>query len=161
MLNPKLEVNIIEQRDLSIEQKLKIVEMWNTEYPENITHPDISSFDNYLKNRGDKRHFLLIDRSNNICGWAMTFVRDNAKWFTIIIDQRMQGAGLGKKLLDTLKTAEKRLSGWVIDTENYKKTNGEIYDSPLLFYKKLGFTVSENERLKNDRISAVKIEWKV
>ena len=41
-----------------------------------------------------------------------------------------------------------------------RKTNGETYKSPLGFYRKIGFTVHEGERLEKEEISGVKIEWK-
>lgn len=140
-------MKIIEQEDLSNEQKSRIVEMWNAEYPLNLAHSDISSFDEYLNDLGDKKHFLLFDESGEIAGWAMIFERENAKWFAIIIDSKTQGKGFGIKLLDNLKSAEDQLFGWVIDTDIYKKANGEIYRSPLGFYKKIGFIVHENEKI--------------
>lgn len=152
-------MKIIEQNRLSDEQKARIIEMWNAEYPANLAHPDVSSFDEYLNNLGDKKHFLLFDESGEIVGWAMTFVRDNARWFAIIIDGKTQGKGFGLKLINALKSAETQLFGWVIDTDNYKKANGENYRSPLGFYKKIGFIVHENEIIIKENITGIKIEW--
>ncbi len=64
------------------------------------------------------------------------------------------------KLIDALKAAENQLFGWVIDHHNSKKSNGETCKSPLCFYRKIGFTVHENERLEKEEISGMKIEWK-
>ena len=152
-------MKIVEQSELSDEQKSRIIEMWNAEYPLSLMHDGIQSFDDYLNGLGDKKHFLLVDESNEILGWAMIFVRDEAKWFAIIIDSKLQGKGFGIKLLDALKAAEDRLFGWVIDTDDWKKSNGEHYRSPLAFYKKIGFRVHENEKLEKQKISGVKIEW--
>ncbi len=152
-------MKIVEQSELSNEQKSRIVEMWNAEYPLNIAHPDISSFDDYLDKLGDKKHFLLIDESEKIVGWAMLFERDGAKWFAIIVDGNSQGKGYGIKLLDALKAAEKRFFGWVIEMDDFEKANGERYRSPLEFYKKIGFIVHENEKLIKENISGIKIEW--
>lgn len=153
-------MNIIEQNELSNTQKMRIIEMWNAEYPASLAHSGISSFDDYLNKLGEKKHFLLFDDAGKIAAWAMIFERDGAKWFAIIVDGKTQGKGFGVKVLDALKSAEKRLFGWVIDTDNYKKANGEIYRSPLGFYEKIGFIIHENERIIKQEISGVKIEWK-
>ncbi len=152
-------MKIVEQSELSKEQKSRIIEMWNAEYPLSLAHSGISSFDDYLNKLGDQRHFLLVDVAGEISGWAMIFVRDEAKWFAIIIDSKLQGKGFGIKLLDALKSAGNHFFGWVIDTDNYQKANGEKYRSPLGFYKKIGFIVHENEKLIKQNISGVKIEW--
>lgn len=135
--------------------------MWNAEYPLSIAHQGISSFDEYLNKLVDKKHFLLVDEAGGIFGWAMIFVRDEAKWFAIIVDSKLQGKGFGIKLLDALKTAENNFFGWVIDTDDFQKANGEKYRSPLGFYKKIGFKIHENEKLIKQKISGVKIEWNV
>ncbi len=134
--------------------------MWNAEYPLSLAFAEVSEFDDYLNNLGDKKHFLLIDSSEKLVGWAMIFVRDEAKWFAIIIDGKIQGKGFGIKLLDALKSAENGFFGWVIDTNDFEKANGEKYRSPLGFYKKIGFIIHENEKLVKQEISGIKIEWK-
>ena len=153
-------MKIVEQNELSTEQKSRIVEMWNAEYPSSLVHSGISSFEDYLNKLGDQKHFLLVDEAGEISGWAMIFVRDEAKWFAIIIDSKLQGKGFGIKLLDALKAAENHFYGWVIDTDDFRKANGEKYRSPLGFYKKIGFIVHEDEKLIKENISGVKIEWK-
>ena len=153
-------MKIIEQKELTIEQKIEILELWNSEYPVNLVFSRISEFDDYLNERPNKKHFLLIDSSGEIAGWSCVFDRENARWFAIIINGKMQGQGFGVKMIDALKSAEKRFFGWVIDHNDSRKSNGEVYKSPLEFYKKLGFQVRENERLEKDGISGVKIEWK-
>ena len=153
-------MKIVEQSELSNEQKSRIIEMWNAEYPLSLAHSGPASFDEYLNGLGDKRHFLLIDESGKIFGWAMIFDRENAKWFAIIVDGKFHGKGFGAKLLEELKAAEKTFFGWVIDTEDYRKANGQKYRSPLGFYKNIGFIVHENEKLVKQNIAGVMIEWK-
>lgn len=152
-------MKIIAQAELSAKQKLRIVEMWNAEYPASLAYSDISGFDEYLNNLSDKKHFLLFDGTGEIVGWAMIFVRENAKWFAIIIDEKVQGKGFGVKLIDELKATEQRLFGWVIDNDESPKSNGTLYKSPLGFYKKIGFLVHEDEKIEKQNISGVKIEW--
>lgn len=152
-------MKIVESSKLTAAQKERVVEMWNAEYPASIMHPDLASFNDYLNNLGEKRHFLLFDESTNIIGWAMLFLRDGAKWFAILVDEKFQGKGCGVKLIDALKSAEKRFFGWVIDNDDHVKSNGKPYKSPLNFYKKLGFAVHTDEKLVKQEISGVKIEW--
>lgn len=150
---------IVEQDSLSEAQKGRIIEMWNAEYPASLMHSETASFDKYLDELGGKKHFLLFDERSEFVGWAMVFERGGAQWFAIIIDEKAQGKGFGVKLLDALKAAEKRLFGWVIDNDDSRKSNGEIYKSPLGFYKKIGFRVHESEKIEKQGISGVKIEW--
>lgn len=152
-------MRIVEQTELSADQKSRIVELWNNEYPENLAFSGVSGFEDYLSKHGNGKHFLLFDSAEKIVGWALIFDRDDARWFAIIVDGRMHGQGCGTRLIDELKAAENWLFGWVIDHSDSKKLNGERYDSPLGFYKKLGFRVHENDRIEKDGISGVKIEW--
>jgi len=152
-------MKILEQNSLDSAQKLRVVEMWNAEYPAKIAYADVSGFDEYLNQFKTKRHFLAFDENGEIAGWALIFDRDDAFWFAIIIDEKAQGKGLGKKLIETLKKAEKCLFGWVIEHDNNLKLNGEKYRSPLGFYRKLGFRIHSTEKLLKQGISGVKIEW--
>ncbi|HEX8289160.1 MAG TPA: GNAT family N-acetyltransferase [Pyrinomonadaceae bacterium] len=152
-------MRIVEQTELSADQKARILELWNNEYPENLAFSNVSGFEAYLSERGNGKHFLLIDSAEKIIGWALIFDRDNARWFSIIVDGKMHGQGWGTRLIDKLKAAERRLFGWVIDNSNSQKSNGEVYESPLGFYKKLGFRVHENDRIEKKGILGVKIEW--
>ncbi len=153
-------MQIIEQSKLTSVQKNRIVELWNAEYPENLAFSEVSGFDVYLNERPNQKHFLLMSAANEIIGWVCAFEREGARWFAIIIDERHQGKGFGVKLIDTLKAAKNQFFGWVIDHSDSRKSNGETYQSPLGFYRKLGFTVHESERIEKDGISGVKIEWK-
>lgn len=103
-------------------------------------------------------HKMLTDEKSTIGGWAFSFGSDNERWFAIILFEKMQGQGLGRKMLDKLKQSENNLNGWVIDHNNDKKKNGKPYNSPLGFYQKCDFKILKKERLELDKISAVKIK---
>lgn len=62
-------------------------------------------------------------------------------------------------MIELLKLQESELNGWVIDHDLYKKIDGDTYFSPLSFYKKCGFEVLLNQRIKSDVLSAVRIKW--
>lgn len=152
-------MKIIEHTELSARQKRRIVQLWNAEYPLSLVYSKDSKFDDYLNGLEKKRHFLLVDSTETIFGWALTFDRDDARWFAIIIDNIIQGRGYGIKLMDRLKETEDNFSGWVIDHNNGRKLNGELYLSPLGFYKKIGFRVCYGDRIESDKMSGVRIEW--
>ena len=138
-----------------------IFKIWNNEYPINLSFENLNEAENYLNGLIDAKHFFAVDENNQMQAWAVIFERDYEKWFAIIIDGNYHNKGLGKKLLDRLKIYSDELNGWVIDHENDVKTNGEVYSSPLDFYLKNNFDKISETRLELDKISAVKIKWKV
>lgn len=98
--------------------------------------------------------------NNSIGGWYFDFVREQEKWFAIILDSSLQGKGFGTKLLNMAKEKEPELNGWVIDRDTDRKRNGDLYRSPLPFYLKNGFEKISDTRLELEKISAVKITWR-
>jgi hypothetical protein len=152
-------MKIIQTRDLALEQKQTLFELWNAEYPERIGYRELSVFENYLEGLSSVKHFLLVNDLNQIFGWAFAFVREDENWFGIIIDSKMHGKRFGTLLLDELKRNALILNGWATDHQNDVKRNKEPYLSPLDFYIKNGFIVDQNIRMENEKISAVKIRW--
>lgn len=152
-------MNIVSKTDLSLQQKEIICQLWNAEYPEKLSYNSISEFENYLNNLSDVTHYLLQDELDTIQGWAITFIRENEKWFAIIVDSKIHSKGFGTQLLNHLKSIESKLSGWVIDHNNDTKLDGTTYTSPLSFYFKNGFTICNEIRIESEKISAVKIVW--
>ncbi|MGL2967126.1 GNAT family N-acetyltransferase [Flavobacterium sp. XGLA_31] len=152
-------LEIIQTTALDEKAKEQVLDLWNNEYPEKLAHESLAAFDRYLQHLSNLNHYLLVNRENSIWGWALTFERENEKWFAILVSEKIKGKGFGRKMLDALKKEETVLHGWVIDHHHDRKKNGEPYVSPLAFYKKCGFKVLDNERLELDIISAVKIKW--
>lgn len=150
---------IVQTDELISQQKKQVLDLWNNEYPEKLSHASINDFENYLSSLSSLTHYLMTSDDDLIFGWALTFEREKEKWFAIILDEKIKGIGLGRKMLDKLKQAEPVLNGWVIDHNNDKKKNGETYLSPLPFYKKCGFEILDQESLELENISAVKIRW--
>lgn len=148
------------QAILSKEDKIQILELWNNEYPENLSFTSIAGFEDYLNTLSKPIHHLIINADNKIKGWSVGFFRDGKKWFAMILDTAIHGQRWGTELLDRMKEGEVELSGWVIDHSTDRKNNGENYKSPLNFYLKNGFEIFAEERLELDKISAVKIKWK-
>lgn len=143
---------------LSKTMKKDILGLWNNEYPKKLNY-NLSEFENYLNNLTEQSHIVLFDENGNISGWYFDFIRDNKKWFAIILNSKIHSQGFGTKLLNLAKEKEIELNGWVIDHGNDKKLNGETYKSPLNFYLKNGFELLPNNRLELEVISAVQIKW--
>ena len=152
-------LKIIQPDELNERAKKQVFDIWNTEYPEKLSYHSLTDIENYFENLSNLKHFLLINDQDVIFGWALTFERENEKWFAIILSEKIKGKGFGRKMLDELKQTEPILNGWVIDHNNDKKMNGQYYLSPLRFYEKCGFEIITNDRLELDKISAVKIRW--
>ncbi len=154
-----VDLEIIQTTALNEKAKRQVLNLWNSEYPEKLTYNSLTDFEDYLSHLSNLTHYVLTDKEHLILGWALTFDRDNEKWFAIIVSEKIKGKGLGRKMLDELKKAEHPLNGWVIDHNNDKKKNGLTYVSPLKFYEKCGFEIQKDVRLELDKISAVKIKW--
>jgi len=153
-------VKIIKQEILSLEEKEVLREIWNNEYPAKLYLKTPEDFNLYLNGISNTKHYLLIDDSDKIIGWAFTFLRDGENWFSIIVDSKIQGRGNGTFLINEIKKNNTNLKGWVIDQENEVKQNEEIYKSPIPFYIKNGFEVLPDIRIENEKMSGVKIYWK-
>lgn len=143
---------------LSDDEKLQIMELWNCEYPINLMHADLVSFEKYLDSLENPKHFL-IKIKERIVGWGTIFTRNQEKWFAIILSSFLHGQYIGTSLMEQIKMEENLLYGWVIDHEKDIKINGMPYRSPLNFYVKQGFIVLFDQRLELSTISAVKIVW--
>lgn len=152
-------MKVIRKENLSLEEKETLMHLRNNAFPVQFGHATFEEFDLYLNSLIDAKHYLL-KVENEIEGWAFTFFRDQEDWFSIMIKNQIQRKGNGTILLEELKRNSFNLNGWVIDHENDIMQNGVGYKSPLLFYIKNDFSVCENTRIENEKISAVKINWK-
>lgn len=152
-------MKINRQTKLDDEQKKQIFALWNNEYPERLAYQSIENLENYFNKLYNQTHYLLLNEQNEIDGWATTFIRENEKWFAIIVSEKLHGKGIGTQMLNKLKEDEAVLNGWVIDHDSDKKLNGNYYKSPIEFYQKNGFEIIAETRLELDIMSAVKIKW--
>ena len=133
--------------------------LWNQEYPFIICQKSTEDFEKYLSSLKDKNHILIL-KENKLLGWYCDFRREGERWFAMILDKKIQGIGIGKKIIEKVKRKHKELNGWVIVEENYLKENNEVYKSPFGFYKKLGFVIFEDKKLDSSILKAVKIQLK-
>ena len=149
-------MEIIKTIFLSDVQSEQINSLWNSEYPFKLK----DRFPILLEGTNWHNHFLIEDSSRGIIAWAVMFEHSNQIRFSIIVSKDYQGKGLGKLLLDHLKSAHNEFYGWVIDHNNDLKSNGENYISPLPFYLNQGFELGPDARIDNEMIQAVLVKWK-
>lgn len=153
-------MNFKETDKLSREQKLQILEIWNREYPVKVAFSSLAEFEEYLQNLDDKRHVLVCGEEGIIQGWLVHFIRDDERFFTLIVDSSAQGRGWGSELLNRAKEQTSDLNGWVIDRDTELKSNGEAYRSPVEFYKKNDFRIRPRVTTKIKDINGIKVTWK-
>lgn len=153
-------MNLSTTTSLDNSQLQQLLQLWNKEYPEQLTYHELTEFRSYLAGLVHTTHFLLTDSHGLIKAWAFTFTREAERWFAIILDSSVQYQGYGTSLLNTLKTKEEKLHGWVTDHNRYLKRDQTNYRSPIDFYLKNDFTICGQVRLETDKLSAVKIKWK-
>jgi GNAT superfamily N-acetyltransferase len=153
-------MNFTETKTLTESQKLEIIELWNNEYPKELSHADSTEFDKYLQTLSDKNHILLSDENGSVRGWLIYFVRDSEQCFAMLLDSSLQGQGWGSKFLNLAKARNSELHGWVIDNDNEPKQNGETYKSPIEFYRKNGFEIRTDIQLKKKDVNGIKVIWK-
>ncbi len=140
-------------------QKEAIFHLWNNEYPAQLAHASMVGLEAYLVALTNQLHYFATDENGRIVGWAFSFERDYERWFAIIVDSGAQRKGVGASLLSKLKENSQLLNGWATDHDRYKRSDGAPYPSPLEFYVKNGFEVSNDIRLETEKLSAVKISW--
>ena len=97
---------IVQTSELNSSAKEQLLQLWNNAYPEGISHKNLDAFENYLSALINTKHYLLLGNSDAILGWAFTFVRDNEKWFAIILEESIMGQGIGRLMIEMLKQSE-------------------------------------------------------
>ncbi|MBK7426571.1 MAG: hypothetical protein IPI60_05840 [Saprospiraceae bacterium] len=152
-------MELIRTKSIKPYQRLQIFRLWNNEYPAQLGYSDLEGFEKYLAALVNPINFILR-QDKNLLAWAVAFDREGERWFAIIVGSGTQKKGHGTLLLNTLKSEEPSLCGWVTDHERYVKSDGSPYPSPLGFYIKNGFKVLSDIRFENEKLSAVKIIWK-
>lgn len=153
-----MEITSHDTKSLQTEQLLQLMELWNREYPVSLAHKTLEDFEVYLSSLSYCKHYLL-EENTAIFAWGFEFDRNEERWFALIIDKAQQGKRIGSQLLNFMKQSNKQLNGWVIDHGNATMSDGSFYRSPLAFYLKNDFQLVSHQRIDNEVISAVKIQW--
>jgi len=142
-------------------QKQAIMYIWNDVYPAQLAHTTIMSFEKYLTPLKNEHHILVQDNVDAIVGWFVTFDRQQERWFAMLLADQIKGQGIGSELLRQAKAMNKVLNGWVVAHNDYKRTDGACYRSPLGFYVKNEFEVLEENRLEDPKLSVIQVRWEL
>lgn len=153
-----MEIASIDTKALQTAQLPQLMQLWNNEYPASLAHKTIEDFEAYLATLSYCKHYVR-EENKVIYAWAFEFDRNDERWFALIIDKNQHGKRIGSQLLSIMKQSNKQLNGWVIDYGNATMSDGSFYRSPLAFYLKNDFQVISHQRIDNEVISAVKIQW--
>ncbi len=146
-------MKIIKTRKLTEVQFFQINQLWNHEYPARLK----DRFQTLLEDVSECNHYIIEDNCHNVLAWAVYFEKDGEVRFSIIVDSKQQGKGIGTLLITRLKEDLSKFYGWVVDRDDDKKVDGQDYKSPLLFYVKNGFEILHDQRIDNELLNAVKI----
>jgi GNAT superfamily N-acetyltransferase len=150
------QMRITRTKHLTPVQEEQINELWNLEFPVRLK----DRFRLLLEGVDHYHHYLIEDTGQKVIAWAVDFEKDKEIRFSVIVDPEFKGKGLGKSLVNHLKTENEEFYGWVIDHNEDLKSNGEHYLSPMAFYVKNGFEILHDQRIESDMLRAVKIKWK-
>ena len=153
-------MKIIGTRKLDENQKRTIISLWNQEFPEKVSLSGLKDFNDYLQELSDRHHLILIDHKGSLQGWLMHFIRDDERFFTMVLNSSVQGNGWGSTLLDKAKETNSELNGWIVGSNSELRQDGEPYTSPIGFYKKNGFDVDQNTKTTLKGINVIKIAWR-
>lgn len=91
--------------------------------------------------------YIIEDLNNNTIAWTVDFEKKSQIRFSIIVASIHKGKGLGRMLIEKLRTENEEFYGWVIDHNNDFKLNGEYYKTPMPFYLKHGFEILNDKRI--------------
>lgn len=144
---------------LSTNQKAAISKLWGKVFPSGLNFSDNWSFDQFLEPLQDV-HFTLVYNDVNMEACFIAFIRNDLRFFSILIDDAAQGKGLGATLLHRAKQRYHELNGWVVDNTDYLRPDGQPYRSPIAFYEKNGFSVIHEDRWDNEKLNSVKVRWR-
>jgi GNAT superfamily N-acetyltransferase len=146
-------------KTISNSDQSKIYHIWNVVYPTQVAFIKKNDFEAYLEKAGYKTHYIIRGNNYSVSGWLMTFNRDDERYFVLLVNENMQGNGIGTALINEMKKIENKIAGWIVESDSYFKSDGSLYHSPMSFYKNLGFTMTNEINNKND-FSTTKIIWK-
>ena len=151
-------MEIVNSDSLTTDQKRQIVNLWNNEYPKDLSLAGVEGFDAYLEKLADKHHLLIVEHGQ-VVGWLIYFIRDGERCFAMILDPSVQGKGLGTALLGKAKEYNSVLVGWVIEANDHLKNDGTFYTSPVNFYKKAGFKILADVVTDKNGIKGIQVRW--
>ena len=153
--------------DFSDQDCLAYQAMRNEEYPTILEPATLEHSEKWLRNPTRPSKYVTIrDKSDNppslvgVLLFADHYDYPGCTWFSMVIKRDFQRRGLGRKLLEIVKSYSDELRAFCVEHNNYVKADGSVYPSPLDFYKKHGFFVGKNILKTESGLECVEIVWK-
>jgi len=154
----RVDLDVKRSTGITAAQTSDILDLWNAEFSVQIQMSP-ESFQAFLEKESGTRHYMCLNETGRVTGWAFLFPRDGETWFTILVSRDHQGSGIGSALIRALQADAHELSGSVIDHDRDIRADRSPYLSPMSFYLQMGFTLHPESRWEGGQISAVKIRW--
>lgn len=148
----------LHQKELTEKQFQLIFLLWNKVYPVAFHFDHWQYLKNYFISYTDHHHILYMN-NKSIEGWWCDFIREDERWFTILVNNDLHKRGIGRSLVELGRKQHKSINGWVIETNELPKIEGDLYQSPMGFYLKMGFEKTKIHVETNSNIKTVKIRW--
>ena len=152
-------LNLTKVNTLSNQDKRQIFIIWSAEYPKQSVFNSYDEFDTFILSLVNPTHYLIKNNDDRLLGWLVTIDRDGGRWLIILVDSSEQKQGIGSRLLDEMKQIESSVSAWITPHNNYFKADGTPYITPLPFYEKNGFILTDETFVKDD-FGGTRIYWK-
>jgi hypothetical protein len=143
---------------LANSDQLHIYNIWNSVYPTQVVFVSKNDFKSYLDKANNQKHFIYRNDDTTIGGWLMTFTRNDDRYFVLLVSEKKKKNGIGTILIEEMKKSEDIIMGWVVELNTYIKSDGTLYHSPVDFYKRSGFIITD-EKCEENNFSIVKIMW--
>ncbi|WP_116127365.1 GNAT family N-acetyltransferase [Lewinella sp. IMCC34183] len=116
--------------------------IWNREFPLLMAFDGPDEFDRYLANQVDP-YFVFAHIDGHLVAWSMSYLRGGERWFVLVVGADFKSQGYGKVLMERMLTRDTPLNGWVIMDDDHLKSNGEYYLSPIPWYRRIGFLLTD------------------
>jgi len=145
---------------LNESQLAQVFTLWNNEYPSDINHNSKEHLQQYISGLAKPNHTLIEDGEGKIIGWFFDFMLNEERWFGMIVSPTHQGKGYGKELIKRAKNNYSELNAWIVCSTEYLKENGETYNPPTEFYRKMEFEIFPDLKFESNLLKTIKIKWK-
>ncbi|MHA1228142.1 MAG: GNAT family N-acetyltransferase [Candidatus Hodarchaeales archaeon] len=157
-------ISRLKPEKLNDEVIMRYSRWWNQEYPVIFDRMTIKSVQRLFSEHRTTWEILLAQKetTNEPVGLLILqheLIKNRQNWFTIVVDRKYQGRGVGSTLIDKAKSLVEQLHGWVIPFNDYKREDGSYYKSPFNFYLKQGFKIGDDFFVEKKDLHLVEVYW--
>jgi ribosomal protein S18 acetylase RimI-like enzyme len=166
-MDSSIVINLETSADFTDEDCTSLQLIRNEEYPTVLEQTTFEKSKKWLKNP-DRASKYITARNTSIKSHPLvgilTFSEHidfpDCTWFSMVIRRDYQRQGIGKKMLNLVKSLSNELRAYAVEHNNYVKKDGTTYLSPLGFYKMNGFVKGEKILKTESGLECVEIIWR-